>query len=154
MAPPDRDQMERRLFRLAEAMQGRFANTPDSALSRPERAFRSVWELEAEVNNGGFHQYFSNSSGRRAAEAPAALRAVGALHTAAIVEAALGAVGKGVAWGDDTRRQAAVEALSEAADASLDALDARFYAYPDDLTARLYSFVAEHRAEFAAPVGF
>ena len=32
-----------------------------SELSEPERAFVAVWELEAEVNNGGFSQYFFNA---------------------------------------------------------------------------------------------
>ena len=37
-----------------------------------------VDELEAEINNGGFDQYFFNSAGDKAAEAINALEAIGA----------------------------------------------------------------------------
>lgn len=37
-----------------------------------------MWELEAEVNNGGFIRFYSNSTGDRARETAAALRAIGA----------------------------------------------------------------------------
>jgi hypothetical protein len=33
------------------------------ALSEKEQAIYTMWWLEAEVNNGGFHQYFWNSAG-------------------------------------------------------------------------------------------
>jgi Domain of unknown function (DUF4375) len=41
--------------------------------------------LEAEVNNGGFNQYYSNPSGEFAALTPDALRLVGAMDLADLV---------------------------------------------------------------------
>lgn len=64
------------------------ANEGLQDLSPPEQTFILVWELEAEVNNGGFHQFFFNSDGDRAVLTPAALRQIGAEHTASIVERA------------------------------------------------------------------
>lgn len=150
MSDPSPDDMEQRLLKLADALQSRFANTTDDRLTPPERVFRCVWELEAEVNNGGFSQYFLNSSGRHAPDAPAALRAIRAGATAALVEKALKAVGDGILWGDDARRQEAIERAGDALEARLDPLDTKFYAYPDDLTALLYRYVDEHRSEFPA----
>lgn len=144
------EEMEQRLQRLANALESKIANTAGDALSPPERVFRCVWELEAEVNNGGFTQYFFNSSGRHAPDAPAALRAIGAAATAVLVDAALELMGRGVSWGDDVRRQAAVERLEHGAGARLEALDAKFYACPDDLTVKLHAYVAKHRLELAA----
>jgi len=139
MTPPTAKEMEQRLIALDEAMQVRLSNTPHEALSHPERGFRCVWELEAEVNNGGFSQYFLNSSGRHAAEAPDALRAIGAVHAAGIAEAALGVMGHGAPWTDDDKRQDAVVNIGDVAEEALGALDTKFYAYPDDLSTMLYA---------------
>jgi len=47
-----------------------------------------VWLLEAEVNNGGFDQYYFNSRGVLAEQTVEALDAIGAYETAAILSAA------------------------------------------------------------------
>jgi hypothetical protein len=47
-----------------------------------------VWMLDAEVNNGGFIQYYSNSRGRLALATVQGLRRIGASETASILEAA------------------------------------------------------------------
>lgn len=64
------------------------ANRRFSDLSRPERVFILVWELEAEVNNGGFSQFYFNSAADRARDTAAALRTIGAERTASIVDRA------------------------------------------------------------------
>ena len=151
---PSREEMERRLFAVADTVQGRVTRLDGAALSRSERVFRDIWELEAQVNNGGFNQYFFNSSGRNAPDAPAALRVIGADKMAAIVELALAVPGPGIEWPDDDKRQSAVMAMGAAAEARLEALDDQFFAYPDDLTVRLYALVAAHRADFASPRRF
>src|SRR5437879_8408232 len=52
----------------------------DAALARA-----LVGALQAEVNNGGFEQFFFNSAGDRTREIIEALSAIGAPHTASIV---------------------------------------------------------------------
>jgi hypothetical protein len=54
-----------------------------------DRRLLLVGELEADVSNGGFSQYLDNKGRRRAQGALAALRAVGARKTAALLEQAL-----------------------------------------------------------------
>lgn len=54
-----------------------------------ERDFIVLWWLEADVFNGGFHQYFFNSSGDGAPSALVALDALGAPLTAGILREAL-----------------------------------------------------------------
>ena len=49
------------------------------ALSDPERIFLIALTCEIEVNNGGFAQYFYNSSGNFAGELENAFREVGAV---------------------------------------------------------------------------
>ena len=46
-------------------------------LSHQFRVFFCTWEVEAEVMNGGFNQYFWNSSSQNAERTPAALHEIG-----------------------------------------------------------------------------
>jgi len=121
------------------------ANERFSELSPSERVFILVWELEAEVNNGGFNQFFFNSAGDRASATPAALRAIGAGRTAAIVDEANSSFPDGPP-ADRAVRQGVLETIDP--DTELfDELDQEFYGYPDDLSALLYRFVIEHRSD-------
>jgi len=128
------------------ALSDRIVLRPTEALTAPQQTFKIVWELEAEVNNGGFDQYFSNTSGRDAPRAAAALRAIGAFKCAQIVEAAVGRIDeRGLDWPNDARRRQALTKFD--ADRFSD-LDERFFAYPDPLSALLYRFVVAHPADF------
>jgi uncharacterized protein DUF4375 len=60
-------------------------------LSRPEQVIACLTEVEMEVNNGGFDQFYWNSPGDRAREAVAALEELGAQHTATLLKDANGA---------------------------------------------------------------
>jgi hypothetical protein len=150
----DMEEMNRRLIELAESPNVRFWRIDYGALSPPERVFRAVWELEAEVNNGGFHQYFWNSSGTLVPDAAGALRAIGASKMSKIVEQAIEAVGHDIDWSDDSVRRATLDALAPAAVATLDEFDEAFFAYPDDLTTLLCKYVSEHRKEINVPPEF
>jgi hypothetical protein len=48
---------------LVERARTRLAGGTWDALSDRDRILITVWELEADVNNGGFDQYFFNSAG-------------------------------------------------------------------------------------------
>ena len=150
----DATEMNRRLIALAERPGLRCWRIDYAALAPPEQVFRSVWEFEAEVNNGGFEQYFWNDSGQLAPHAAAALRAIGAAQMAAIVEEAVAALGKDFPWLEDDERQARVTDLPDGTRETLEALEQRFFSYPDDLTALLYAYVARHRDAIGAPAEF
>jgi hypothetical protein len=59
-------------------------------LNRVDQVLVTMWGLEAEVNNGGFDQYYFNGAGNQAFFAPEALRAIGAHPMASIVVPSLG----------------------------------------------------------------
>lgn len=148
----DRNEMNRRLIRLAESPNIRFWRVDYDQLSFPERVFVLIWELESEVNNGGFHQYFLNSTGARAPHIVEALKAVGAVQTAALVQEAIAQVGS-IPWSDATARKAIMNALSSDVIEKLNKLDQSFYAYPNDLTELLYRYVDKHRElKLACPI--
>jgi Domain of unknown function (DUF4375) len=111
-----------------------------------------IWELESEVNNDGFHQYFHNSSG---ALVVSALKTVGAEAIADIAQRALNAVGNAItSWSNDADRQASVNRLSSGSWQILENLDQEYYKCPEDLTPLLYKYVTEHRIEIHAPLDF
>ena len=118
-----------------------FADQPEA-----QKVFSAVWQVEQEVNNGGFDQYLRNSEADIVAHAPAALRAIGARACARVVASAL----RVLSPLPPTRaeRGAALDALGEGGQARLESADAKFYEYPDDLTALLLAYVAGHPAEF------
>ncbi len=144
-------EVNQRLITLAESSKARFWRLEYDALSVAERTFRAIWELEAEVNNGGFHQYFWNSSGSLVPDVVNALNAIGAGQMASIVERAIDAVGPDISWSDIAARQASIHELSANIIEKLSGLDQEFYAYPDSLTALLYRYVSAHQDEMIAP---
>ncbi len=61
------------------------------ALSRGERMFYVTWQAENEIKNGGFEQYFDNSSGVFAREAVLAFKLVGAKKHVVLMRRAIAA---------------------------------------------------------------
>ena len=105
-----------------------------------------VYELEREVNNGGLHQFFTNSPGQYARETIQALTAIGATSMASITREAVGlAFGDIPVPSDQDERAAVLDAGGEAMYEKLQELDGRFYEYPDNLTELLFAYVQENR---------
>ena len=59
-----------------------------TSLNKSKQAIYVIWLLESEVNNGGFNQFYSNSSGEFYALTPDALKLVGAEKFADLVKKA------------------------------------------------------------------
>lgn len=115
------------LFKVSEAVWAREAKHGFAGLTEPERVFLCVWSLEAEVNNGGFSQFFENSAGDYASATAAALRSVGAPEMAALVERAMAPFGPEGPPADRGQRQKALNALPASARELWGELDKEFY---------------------------
>jgi hypothetical protein len=104
-----------------------------------DRVVDLVKGLEDEVNNGGFHQYFNNSSGDDAAETISALQEIGALAMADILRRAIVRFPGRV---PPTDRAARLEILRQRFPKTdeFDDLNVEFLAYPDDLSALLAQY--------------
>ncbi len=89
-------------------------------------------ELEAEVNNGGFDQFFFNKAGDDAAATIEALALVGASRTADIVRRACAKFPRGMPPADRFARQHLLEEVSPDSDA-FEQEDEDFLAYEEDL---------------------
>jgi hypothetical protein len=93
---------------------------------------RCIHMLEAQVNNGGFHQFFFNSSGEYVPETLTALGDIGAHETRALMERAV-AVAYPSGYPLDARQHQ--EALEEFEDVASDlaSLDTAFFSYTEPL---------------------
>ena len=77
------------LIELSESQQTDFGRVAFDEQPESQKTFSAIWELESQVNNGGFDQYFRNCDTAEIAYAPTALRAIGASSCANIVERAI-----------------------------------------------------------------
>ena len=133
------------LIDLAESERTDFGQIAFGEQSEAQKVFSAIWELESQVNNGGFDQYFRNSDSVMIAYAPIALRAIGATSCGAIVKRAIEVISPLPPTQDG--RYVALNALSDG-QGKLTSLDSEFFTYPDDLTGLLFKYVSEHPDEF------
>ena len=112
--------------------------------SNAEKTIYIVYQLEAQVNNGGFDQFLFSSSGNFANETAAALRSIGAEQAAAICDRAFSVFDQPI----PADRQERITLLDYIRTDIWVQCDTEFYAYPDNLTELCYDFVMAHREEF------
>jgi len=120
----------------------RFNGDNFDRLTATEQVLVTIWGLEADVNNGGFDQYYFNSSGDQAFFAPEALRLIGAHRMADIVSRANAVFGPDGPSRIRTVRQAQRALVApDHADGPWEQLDREFYDYLDDIYALVTMFV-------------
>src|SRR5262245_53966096 len=106
----------------------------------PATVRKLIDDLEAEVNNGGFDQYFFNSAGDGAAATIRALELIGATRTAAIVRSACQKFPGGPPSSDRFARQAVLLGIVSPNSDAFEQEDAEFYRYTDRLTELVEQF--------------
>ncbi|TBW43488.1 DUF4375 domain-containing protein [Marinobacter halodurans] len=108
-------------------------------LTDDEKLYYAVNVLSGEVYNGGFNQYFDNSSGEHYRHAELGLMRLGAKHSLSLLrEAKVALFGSASVPKDRAERFAALEKQAE--QPSLDGLDDGFYKDPDSLGEKLEDF--------------
>ena len=113
-----------------------------SALSPLEVVGVGVWMLEAEVNNGGFDQYYFNSAGDLALQTVVALKAIGAENTASLLSAANAEFLNSVPPVNRAERQEALDRIREKV--RFASLEEEFYRDEEDLLSCLASYLRLH----------
>ena len=138
------------LINLSERDRTAFGKIDFQSQSYAQKVFSAIWSVESEVNNGGFSQYFLNSSSETAGFVAEALEAIRAPETANICRRAIvAAFPTGLPSRPEVIQEAAAK-FSEDTEAKLNALDSEFFGYPHNLTDLLFAFVAKHPEEFGA----
>ena len=117
-------------------------------LTEPQLLFYLNQNLEREVNNGGFNQYFSNSSGDNAHEALLSLKAIGAEKTADILQKAIDQFPNKSVPKDRDQRNSVIEQIEEVADIVWDDLNQRFFKYDDNLSALNLAYIKRNKDLF------
>jgi hypothetical protein len=120
-------------------------------LTPAERVVFCLDSLEREVNNGGFEQYFLNTSGDHCLDAPAALRTLGAPQTSRVVEKAIAVFRAGGPARDQETREQQIDALSSKQRGLLESLDDAFMQYVEPLAQLERRYVQEQKAGFMSP---
>lgn len=129
---------------------GKFCSYGDEMdkLSKEQKLFYYNQCLEREINNGGFNQYFFNSSGDFAHQTVHSLRTIGASKTADILQKAIDQFPEKNVPQDRTKRQEKLEQIEEKANPVWEELDERFFAYEDDLNTLNIEFVRKKKDRF------
>ncbi len=95
----------------------------------------NIDELEMEVNNGGFNQYFINSSGQNCYATLKALKKNGKVKTAKLLESAISLINPNQIsekeFIEKLQKREVEELYDEKISAGLNKLDTEFYKYPD-----------------------
>src|SRR5208282_5162255 len=99
-----------------------------------------VYWLWGEVHNGGFDQYFFNSSGDESEAALAGLKEMGAPGAAALLERAMQVFPGGKPPAERQRRVALMEKLRKKAEAVWEQCDKEFYALKEDLSELMLAY--------------
>lgn len=118
------------------------------SLNEYERTIFVTQELENEVNNGGFFQFFDNSSGQFASEIVQAFINIGAEKTAEICRKAVEAFGQELPVDWEERRSLLDQIANAAVADVLDACDTAFYSYEENLEALNAAYIRKHIEHF------
>jgi hypothetical protein len=114
-------------------------------LIEPQLYYLTLCWLDSEVRNGGFSQFYFNSSGELASHAVKAARGVGAPDVAGIVEQANTLFGMN---GPDPDRNKRMDQLSAIDLEALDDLSTQYYNCPEQLREILPRYVASNPEAF------
>ena len=117
-------------------------------LNESQKILWIIENLEREINNGGFHQFYWNSSGNYANETIDALIQIGAEKTAEIVKKANSEFKNGSVPKDRVKRHNELQLIRNKAEENWNNLDSEFYEYNDDLTEMLIVFVLKNKSDF------
>lgn len=126
------------------ALDQKAASFGSAALSEPERDVLAIEALEREVNNGGYAQFFRNSSNAYAAEVVGALQRIGCPKVASITARALKALPPNTPLTPDALSAALAEDDSDREEA-LDECDQAYYTAGENIAQRLLDYLLENR---------
>jgi aspartokinase len=126
-----------------QAIGQKAAREGDQSLSSEERVVLAIEALEREVNNGGYEQFFLNSSREYASIIVDALVSIGSRRTAAITQKAIDALRCQALTSEAI--ESAMLAESEDRDQSLFVCDNQYFARREDIEGHLLAFIKTNK---------
>ena len=119
-----------------------------NALTESQKQLFFIQEFEREMNNGGFKQYFTNSSGDNAQETVVALNLIGAKSMAKILQKAIDKFPNKKAPKERDERENIVEKMEEKNDEIWEKLEEKFYEYPYNLNELNIVYIKQNKQDF------
>jgi hypothetical protein len=116
-------------------------------LTDVEKKILAIDALEMEVNNGGFDQYFFNSPGDLSQTALIALRDIGALGAAKILDKAINIFPNSEPPQDRSDRQKLMMSLSDKVAPIWEDCDLEFYRLEENIGDLLFAYAKSNRTE-------
>lgn len=117
-------------------------------LSQEEQAFLLVYWMSGQIGNGGFAQFFFNSTGEYALETLDALLTVGATGAAALLQRVVDLFPGGQPSRDEFERNDVIDTWSDKEEALLNEVDDAFLAQQKALDSLLVQYVRDHQGKF------
>jgi Domain of unknown function (DUF4375) len=121
-----------------------------SALTKEEKVVLAIEALEREVNNGGFHQFFLNSSNEFASTVVSSLTEIGCPRTATLTQAAVNALGVEAPLAAAAIEEAAVRGGEELA-SKLEPFDSLYFQGAEEpIAEKLFVYIKANRSKVRA----
>ncbi|MBI9058550.1 MAG: DMP19 family protein [Labilibaculum sp.] len=117
-------------------------------LNESQKTFIIIENLEREINNGGFNQFYFNSSGDFSHETVDALIEIGAIKTADIVKKSNSQFPENRVTTNRDERQEILEQIEDTANKIWETCDEDFYKYEDNIAVLLIDFVKANKTDF------
>jgi len=117
-------------------------------LTEYQKSFYFNQNLEREINNGGFNQYFYNSSGNFAHDTVISLKEINANKTADILQEAINQFPDSIVPKNRDERQTLLEEMGETANDIFETLDQKFFLYEDDLNTLNIDYIRKNKNMF------
>jgi hypothetical protein len=124
-----------------------FYKNPDK-LTLSEKNIVYIEELEREINNGGFDQYFYNSSGDYAMETINALEIIESKIFLNLLKMAVNKFPNGIVPKDRNERQKILLEITEDNEELWNDLDEEFYKYEEDIYKLLIEYIKNNINDF------
>jgi hypothetical protein len=118
------------------------------ALTIPQRRYHAFFSLDSQVNNGGFTQYFFNSSGDNWREAVAGLEAMESKERLAILLQAVAKFGKEGPSENRGKRMEQLSRITRNNEKSFGDLDSRYYESTENVSVLFMRYVLKNPAGF------
>lgn len=114
-----------------------------------QKQFLAIEEMQAQVNNGGYHQYFWNSSGDLVPYCLEGLERIGGTSYRNLLMRAMSLFPEGKVRQDRRARQDLLEEMGDAGEDALNDLSSEYYEMEGiDISAALLELVKMNRHEF------
>ena len=139
-----------RIDSLVLAFEQAVGRKPSDRLTEPERVVLAVEAMEREVNNGGYEQFFGNSSREFTGFIVRALELIGCPKCAAITADAIAVLELPAGYDDITIEQTVVD-LPDDRRTKLGGCDSRYYANDEPIADALFTYIEQHQHEIQIP---